>query len=166
MGRSVTVILFILFQEWLYASPFLVSFLYLSVNWVTVLGFCISYIFFLLDIFILILIFLALMNIGLFSFKLCSCLLIHGKVLVSLLVCLVPSNLIDYFWDNLNIPLSFLGIVLYANDIFVALLPSLFLNFLSCPIVMTRTFRKTLNCNKRKGCIGDGGLCCPVSDLI
>ena len=54
---------------------------------------------------------LALMNRGLFSIKLSSCLLIHGKVLVSLLVCLVPSNLIDHFWDNLNLPLGFLGIV-------------------------------------------------------
>lgn len=47
----------------------------------------------------------------------------------------------------------------------MALLPNLFLNSVSCLIVLGLS-EKTLNYNKSKGCIGDGELCCLVSDLM
>lgn len=47
----------------------------------------------------------------------------------------------------------------------MALFPSLFLKSVSCLIVLTGTFRKTSNYNKRKSRVGHGGLCCHVSDL-
>lgn len=91
--------------------------------------------------------------------------------------------IITYTWENFDIfvcvyvtqpliisevfsiyPLFFL---IQCNMQMIVLWPSFPLHFLILfHVLLTRTFRRMLNCSKRKSCIGDSGLCCLVSDLI